>query len=282
MLKLYFLFGLAAAETLKFYENREQNEQLTFNSLSDIKISYGDKHYVTFGIDNSGQWVKRNYPKAHKDLQGVLGTTFTVNGDENRVVVTINGVRDGDDQENYNFVLTNLNGDSNEKSYEFIVLRPPEPPKLETIRDHAIEGETTDISKCIARGAKPQAEIRYTLVEGGDNALIQELEKLTGTEEAMLSIKPTRYYNDAVIRCEVVHETIMQDDDYQNVWTKTISLDVRYTPGPPKITIDEPVCDDEQMKDMFSFTCADEGLKANPPVTSTQWRLPNGESRTGA
>ena len=79
----------------------------------------------------------------------------------------------------------------------------------------------------IITGAKPQAEIRYTLVEGGDNALIQELEKLTGTEEAMLSIKPTRYYNDAVIRCEVVHETIMQDDDYQNVWTKTISLDVR-------------------------------------------------------
>ena len=96
--------------------------------------------------------MRRNYPKPHKDLEGVLGTTFTVNGDENRVVVTINGVRDGDDQENYNFVLTNLNGDSNEKSYEFIVLRPPEPPKLETIRDHAIEGETTDISKCIARG----------------------------------------------------------------------------------------------------------------------------------
>ena len=96
--------------------------------------------------------MKRNFPKPHKDLDGVLGTQFTVNGDQNRVDVTINGVRDGDDQEDYNFDLTSLIGDSTRKVYEFIVLRPPEPPKLETLRDHAIEGETTDISKCIARG----------------------------------------------------------------------------------------------------------------------------------
>ena len=53
------------------------------------------------------------------------------------------------------------------------------------------------------------------------------LETLTGTEEAMLNLNPTRYYHGAEIKCEVIHETIMQDIDYETKWTETIKLDVR-------------------------------------------------------
>ena len=78
-------------------------------------------------------------------------------------------------------------------------------------------------------GAKPQAEIRYRLISGGNSELKQMLETLTGTEEAMLNLNPTRYYHGAEIKCEVIHETIMQDIDYETKWTETIKLDVRET-----------------------------------------------------
>ena len=76
-------------------------------------------------------------------------------------------------------------------------------------------------------GAKPQAEIRYKLISGGNEELTRLLEQLTGTEEAMLNLNPNRNYNNAQIKCEVHHETIMQDADYETLWTRTITLDVR-------------------------------------------------------
>ena len=83
------------------------------------------------------------------------------------------------------------------------------------------------VSSHFIPGAKPQAEIRYKLISGGDEELERLLEQLTGTEEAMLNINPTRNYNNAQIKCEVHHETIMRDTNYEALWTRTITLDVR-------------------------------------------------------
>ena len=76
-------------------------------------------------------------------------------------------------------------------------------------------------------GAKPKAEIKYSLVSGGNKELERVLETLSGTEQASLILSPTPYYHGAEVKCEVIHETIMQDVDYETKWTKTIILDVR-------------------------------------------------------
>merc|ERR1712048_120852 len=71
----------------------------------------------------------------------------------------------------------------------------------------------------------------------------------------------------------------MYDSDYETKWTETIKLDIRHAPGAPKITIEEPVCDDEATQDTITLLCTDDGLRANPPVSLFKWRLVNGEER---
>jgi len=273
------LFSLASSETIKFYENRVQNKQIFFSNKARIKINYGSQFLISYALTNSDpiEWEAARFPKPNL---GLVNTKFIVTGNDKKATITINGVKDGDDKELYIFETDDINGQSNTEEYEFIVLKEPDQLDLELINEYAVEDVETDISKCIARGAKPQAEIRYKLISGGDEELERLLEQLTGTEEAMLNINPTRNYNNAQIKCEVHHETIMRDTNYEALWTRTITLDVRYAPGAPKITIDEPVCDDEFRKDKFTFSCADDGLKANPPVTLYKWTLPNGEERT--
>ena len=68
------------------------------------------------------------------------------------ITVTINGVRDGDDQSVYVFETEDMNGVTNQDEYQFIVLRQPVQLDLESINPFAVEGNETPISKCIARG----------------------------------------------------------------------------------------------------------------------------------
>jgi len=278
-IRFFILFSLASSETIKFYENRVQNKQIFFSNAARIKINYGGDFLISYALTNTDpiEWEAARFPKPNL---GLVNTKFIVTGNDKKATITINGVKEGDDEEPYIFQTDDINGQSSTKEYDFIVLKEPDRLDLESIQEYVVEGVETAISKCIARGAKPQAEIRYKLISGGNEELTRLLEQLTGTEEAMLNLNPNRNYNNAQIKCEVHHETIMGDADYETLWTRTITLDVRYPPGAPRITIDEPVCDDEFRKDKFTFSCADDGLAANPPVTLYTWTLPNGESRT--
>ena len=82
----------------------------------------------------------------------IVGTTFMVAGNDKKVTITINGVRDGDDQSVYTFETEDMNGVTNQDQYQFIVLRQPVQLDLESINPFAVEGNETPISKCIARG----------------------------------------------------------------------------------------------------------------------------------
>ena len=146
-----FILDQFRALPLQFYENRPQNKQITFDKKARLKIFYGDQFITSHGLTNSDpiEWEEQRFPVPNPNI---VGTTFTVTGNDKKVTITINGVRDGDDQSVYTFETEDMNGVTNKDEYEFIVLRQPVQLDLESINPFAVEGNETPISKCIARG----------------------------------------------------------------------------------------------------------------------------------
>ena len=144
--KTYF-----SAFTIKFYENRLQNKQITYDKKARLKIFYGNQFITSHKLIDSDPtaWVEQRFPVP--DLN-IVGTRFTVSGDEKVVTITINGVGDGDDQSVYIFETEDFNGATNKDEYKFVVVRQPVQLDLELINPFSIEGNRTAISKCIALG----------------------------------------------------------------------------------------------------------------------------------
>ena len=135
----------------QFYENRVQNKQIFFSNAARIKISYGSDFLISYALTNTDpiEWEAARFPKPNL---GLVNTKFIVTGNDKKATITINGVKEGDDDEPYIFQTDDINGQSSTKEYDFIVLKEPDRLDLESIQEYAVEGVETAISKCIARG----------------------------------------------------------------------------------------------------------------------------------
>ena len=87
----------------------------------------------------------------------------------------------------------------------------------------------------------------------------QDLSSLTGMEESLLELAPSRLMHGKSVDCIVSHEAL------DAPLSHSMTLNVEFKPGKPVMKMKNFDCSDESSNKQLELICEDNSLGANPP-----------------
>lgn len=235
-----------------------QAEEKRVREGDNLEITVGDYQQVTI-IDENDNILLNTINNAGQEIKLKEHPKMTVKQGK----FTMENVRESDEGQ-YEIRVNTKDGKALPvQEISIFVLIPPE-IRLSPLQNSFQESELkVAVAKCRADGGKPQATVSWRFSSSS-----QDLSSLTGMEESLLELAPSRLMHGKSVDCIVSHEAL------DAPLSHSMTLNVEFKPGKPVMKMKNFDCSDESSNKQLELICEDNSLGANPPIDFIEWTLP--------